>query len=553
MRRSWQALRAFSRRYLPRFTRTSSFRLTVAYAVLLGVSSVVLFGIVYWVATGYVANGIDTSVSTEVAEERADAGTRGLAGLRDVVAAEASKARPGAYYLLEDASGHVLAGNLPPLRPVLGIRELTLPPGVSVRGRGVAAQDGGYVFVAVADADLQELRVAIASAFFRVIAGALVLALTGGVLMSVGVLARVEAISRTSRVIIGGDLRQRIAKRGTDDEFDHLAESLNAMLDRIQSLMEGLRQVTVDIAHDLRTPLSRHRQRMELALLQADSVEKLRAALENSVEEVDAILHIFGALLNLARLESGAESPTFVNLDLADVLRDVTDAYRAVAEERGQSLRLRLPYAPLLAAGSRELLAQLFVNLVENALRHTPKGAVINVTGEAGDGSIVARISDNGPGVPAALRQAVFRPFFRLDVSRTTPGTGLGLSLAAAVATMHKAQIVLSDNQPGLAVEVVFGTQKAKSAAVEARWLRATEIAAYWLIPPSFADPAAKLVRALKARQFSAKRLLELCRTIPGITSLGALARKGLAGWGFWQRRSAWGRHLSGATRRPKR
>lgn len=499
--RSWSRLRALSRRHLPRFVRTSSFRLTVAYALLLGLSSVVLFGVVYWVATGYVASQIDSSVSTEIAEEKADAGARGLAGLKDVVATQARKASPGAYYLLQDASGHVLAGNLPPMRPVMGIHELTLPTGMGVRGRGIDVPEGAYLFVALADRDLRELRHAIEYAFLWVIAGALVLALMGGILMSFGVLARVEAISRASRLIVAGDLRQRIVVRGTDDEFDHLAASLNVMLDRIQSLMEGLRQVTVDIAHDLRTPLSRHRQRMELALLQGQTADDLRGALEESVGEVDAILQTFGALLHIARLESGADPPIFANLDLADLLRDVTEAYTAVAEERGQSLALRLSSDPLPVFGSRELLAQLFANLIENALRHTPNGTIVEVSAAAGSRGIVARVSDNGPGIPVTLRQSVFRPFFRLDVSRATPGTGLGLSLAAAVASMHRATIALADNCPGLVVEISFSCEKEPAAeAVTPPWAHTAEFAARWLVPLSLSDRTATALHALRLR-----------------------------------------------------
>jgi signal transduction histidine kinase len=485
------------RHSLPRFARTSSFRLTVGYALLLGLSSLILFGVVYWVATSYVAGEIDASVATEIAEEQADTGNRGLDGLRDIVAAQAARARPGAYYLLQDRSGRVLAGNLPPMRPILGIRELTLPSGVSVRGRGVAAPDGAFVFVALGDADLQELRDAVAYAFLWVVAGALVLALVSGALMSFGVLARVEAISQASRMIVAGDLEQRIALRGTDDEFDHLAGSLNAMLDRIQTLMEGLRQVTIDIAHDLRTPLSRHRQRMELALMEARSADELRTALEGSVGEVDAILQTFGALLTLARLESGADPPGFTELNLAEVLRNVTEAYGAVAEDQGQSLALRLTGVALPVSGSRELLTQLFANLIENALRHTPEGTAVDVSAETDGRAINVRVSDNGPGIPAALRQNVFRPFFRLDVSRTTPGTGLGLSLANAIAAMHHARISLADTHPGLTVEVSFGLEERfAEEANPPRWLRIAESASRWLLPPVLANSIVRIIRA---------------------------------------------------------
>jgi signal transduction histidine kinase len=454
-------LRASGLLKLPRFVRTSSFRLTLLYAALLGASVLVLFGIVYWLATGHVAGQIDSAVATEIAEEQADAGSRGPEGLRSLIAAQAQHARLGAFYLLQDASGSVLAGNLPPMRPVLGVREWTAPSGTTVRGRGVQAPDGGYLLVGLSDSDLQELRDAVAYTFFWVLAGSLALAFIGGVFMSFSVLGRVEAISRASRRIIAGDLNQRIALRGTNDEFDHLAASLNAMLDRIQHLMEDVRRVSSDIAHDLRTPLSRHRQKLELARTQAETADELRAALDSSVVEVDAILDTFGALLRIAKLESGADPPAFADIDFAELIRGVLDAYIAVAEEQGQVLRCSVTQ-PLLLFGSRELLVQLFANLLENALRHTPRGSTITLSAAIQDDAIVAEVRDNGPGIPPTLREAVFRPFYRLEVSRTTQGTGLGLSLVAAIAAIHGARVLLSDNQPGLCVTVRFGTAAAE-------------------------------------------------------------------------------------------
>ena len=322
---------------VPRFARTSSFRLTLLYAALFSLSATLLFGLVYWIATGYVAGQIDSAISTEIAEERADAGGT-LAGLKAVITAQARDASSGAYYLLQDARGRVLAGNLPAMPPRMGTQEWRLPNGSVARGRGLPAPAGGYLLVGLGASELRELRHAIGYAFLWVVAGTLVLALVGGSVLSFSALGRVEAISRASRRIVAGDLGQRIALRGTNDEFDHLATSLNAMLDRIETLMAGMRQVSGDIAHDLRTPLSRHRQRLELALLQGGSAEELRATLDASLNDVDSILETFAALLRIARLESRADPPPLVPLDLGQVAEEVTQAYRAVAEEQGQRL-----------------------------------------------------------------------------------------------------------------------------------------------------------------------------------------------------------------------
>ncbi len=490
-------LRAAGLLTVPRFARTSSFRLTLLYGALFSLSAALLFGLVYWIATGYVAGQIDSAIATEIAEERADGGGT-LAGLKAVIATQARDASPGAYYLLQDARGHVVAGNLPAMPPRMGTQEWTLHNGSVVRGRGLAAPQGGYLLVGLDASNLRELRHAIGYAFLWVVAGTLVLALIGGSVMSFSVLGRVEAISRASRRIVEGDLGQRVALRGTNDEFDHLATSLNAMLDRIEALMGGMRQVSSDIAHDLRTPLSRHRQRLELALLQGDSVEQLRATLGASLADIDTILETFSALLRIARLESRADPPPLLPLDLGQVAEDVTQAYRAVAEEQGHHLACqRMNPTPL--RGSRDLLTQMFANLVENALRHTPAGTTISVTTARIDDVAVARVCDDGPGIPTAERAAAFRPFYRLEASRTTPGTGLGLALVAAIADLHGARVTLSDNRPGLRAEIRFDAKPQPTAEPDPACLARVVALSHRRLPEPYAMRVEHMLRAIHA------------------------------------------------------
>lgn len=441
----------------PRFVRTSSFRLTLGYSGLFCLSAALLCGLLYWISTSYIAGQIDAAVSTELAEEQADGGVT-IGGLRHVIAAQAVHARPGAYYLLQSSGGQVLAGNLPSMAAQVGIREWRAPDGLPLRGRGVSGPDGSYLLVGLAATNLQELRDAIGYAFLWIVVGTLALALLGGSALSFGVLSRVESISRASRAIIAGNLGQRIALRGTGDEFDHLATSLNAMLDRIETLMHGMRQVSSDIAHDLRTPLSRHRQRLELALLEGRSEQELRLALQASLTDVDVILETFSALLRIARLEAGADPQEFALLDLAALAEDVTDAYRAVADEHQQSLTCSID-GPAPVPGSRILLTQMLANLIENALRHTPQGTEIAVRVDAAARPPTVSIVDRGPGIPEDLHAAVFRPFFRQESSRNTPGTGLGLSLVTAIAKLHNATVTLEDNAPGLRVAIRFGSE----------------------------------------------------------------------------------------------
>lgn len=455
---------------LPQIAYTSSFRLTLLYAGLLGISALVLFGAIYWYSWGSIASQLDTAVTTELAEEQADAGTGGEAALQRVVAAQAAH-DSGAYYLLQDKSGRVLAGNLPAMTPVVGFREWQTGPGRGIRGRGIVLPGGAYLFTGLNDTDLRAMDAAVARIVFWVLGSTIVLALAGGALMSFSALRRVELVSRASRQIVAGDLSQRIPVRGTDDEFDHLAVSLNEMLDRIQSLMEGMRQVSSDIAHDLRTPLSRHRQRLELALMHGGTAAELRSALEESVRDVDGILETFGALLSIARLGARTDAADLAPVDLGALLENLTEAYRAVAEDQEQHLACHVD-GGLPVTGGRELLTQLFVNLIENALRHTPPGASITVSAHREGDAVVAQVYDSGPGIPADSRAHVFRPFFRLEASRTTPGTGLGLSLVAAIAELHSARIALLDNQPGLRVRLTFpGSERSRELHVERyRW-----------------------------------------------------------------------------------
>jgi signal transduction histidine kinase len=244
--------------------------------------------------------------------------------------------------------------------------------------------------------------------------------------------------------------------RGTNDEFDHLSSSLNAMLDRIQDLMLGLQQVSSDIAHDLRTPLTRLRQRLELARRREDTVEGLHIAVDGAIDNVDAILETFGALLRIAQIEAGTRRSGFQPVSLSALLSGLIEAYQPVAEERTQALDAQI--APdLWVFGDRDLLTQMFANLIDNAVVHSAAGADLSVQAvSAARGMIQVMVRDSGPGIPPQYRQAVLQRFYRLDKSRSTPGSGLGLSLVRAVASLHDAALSLEDNDPGLRCVLVF-------------------------------------------------------------------------------------------------
>lgn len=299
------------------------------------------------------------------------------------------------------------------------------------------------------------MKEAVARTFVWGLAATIVISLCSGALVSLSMLARVEALSNVSREIVNGDLDRRIPLRGSNDEFDHLAVSLNTMFDRIQALMDGLRQVSNDIAHDLRTPLTRLRQRIETALRKADDVASLRAAFAATLKDVDTILDTFSALLRIAQLEASERRAKFTDVDLTDVMRTAIELYAPMAEEKKQALVDKVEPG-LTIRGDRELLLQLFANLIENSVRHSPDGAVIQIEATRVGDKTQVLVADNGPGIPADMRERVFQRFYRLELSRTTPGSGLGLSLVRAIASLHDVPIELLPNAPGLTVQVKF-------------------------------------------------------------------------------------------------
>lgn len=441
----------------PRLFRTSSFRLTLLYAALSGLGFLVLFGVVLWSTTSYMDRQIDATVTTELTEVQADAGG-GIGQLRGIVQ-DLSARSPGYYYLLQDAQGTVLAGNLPAQQPLPGVREWpgAEPPGAhgstGVRGHGTLLPGGAYLFVGMNTHQLHEMREMVVRSFLSGLGAVMVLALIGGALMSMALLRRIETVSQTSRDIIGGDLSRRIPVSGSGDEFDHLATSLNTMLDRIQALMENLRQVSTDIAHDLRTPLTRLRQRLELAQRDFGDARAVEAVYGATLRDLDGILETFGALLRIAQIESGARKAGFAEVDLGELLRTVIEIYQTALEDKSQTLHQDIG-SGLPVKGDRELLTQLFANLLENASRHSPAGAELSLSARRQGSTVEVIVADNGPGIPADLRGKVLQRFYRLESSRTTPGNGLGLSLAAAVAELHGSPLELGDNQPGLRVRV---------------------------------------------------------------------------------------------------
>jgi len=281
------------------------------------------------------------------------------------------------------------------------------------------------------------------------------LALAGGLIFSRGAVRRVAIISRTTDAIVAGDMSKRIPVEERDDELTLLARNINRMLDRIEVLMTGLRQVSDDIAHDLRTPLGRLRQKLDRAYRQETSIEGCKAALVEALEETDAILETFAALLRIAQIEAGARKAQFTRIDLSELAGSMADAYEDVAEVEGHLLETRIEPG-IAIEGDRDLLSQALANLVENAIRHTPRGTDVTLALRREGGGAILSVSDRGAGIRTAERANVLKRFYRLEQSRTSPGSGLGLALVKATGELHGAALSLSDNAPGLMVELRF-------------------------------------------------------------------------------------------------
>jgi len=382
---------------------------------------------------------------------------QGLFGLKREMA-EASAGAGALLFGVQTEAGTPIQGPLAGLHTPVGVSTARLPDErepITVRVL-TDDLDGRYRLLVGDRSDrIEALSQKVLWRFALAFAALLALGVAGGFALSRAVQRRMAAISGTAQAIIDGDLGRRVPVRG-DDDLSRLATTLNRMLDRIGALMDNLRQVTSDVAHDLRTPLNRLRQRLERSARQAGDPAH-RAEIEGALNDVDAILATFAALLRISEVEAGARRAAFRRVDLRALARAVAEDFGPAAEDSGHRLEFD-DGPPVWIEGDAELLTQMTVNLVENALRHTPKGCLVRLSAGESGGLPVLTVSDNGPGVPAAERARLFDRFYRLERSRSTPGSGLGLALVQAVARLHRGEASLAGGAPGLKATVVFPT-----------------------------------------------------------------------------------------------
>ncbi|MBF2761127.1 MAG: HAMP domain-containing histidine kinase [Ectothiorhodospiraceae bacterium AqS1] len=426
-----------------------------------------LLAFIYWSTAGYTTRQMEAVIEAEVQGLAEHYRVGGLPALRRLLLRRVrSNPASASIYLLADPQFRLLAGNLDSWPAAaraprdgwieFGLRiedEEPRPKVHRARARLFTLRGGFHLLVGRNWRDLDEMRSAILRAVAWCVAVTLALAVMVAWWMRGRVARRIEAIDRTARRIMQGKLEERIESDGSGDEFDELVAGLNAMLARIEGSMEDVRRVSDNVAHDLRTPLGRLRTRLVQLRTKALD-EDSKALAEAALDEADQMLATFNALLRIARIEAGDRRHAFAPVDLAAIGNDVAELYAPLAESC--SIDFRFSSAPAPVHGDADLLFQSLANLLDNAMKYTPRGGRVCLRITAEEESVDVIVSDSGPGVPIDEREAVLRRFYRVESARSTPGSGLGLCLVAAVVQLHEAELELSDNDPGLRVRIRF-------------------------------------------------------------------------------------------------
>ncbi len=461
---------------LPPLFRTTPFRLTLLFLALFAVGAAAFLAFIYIATAGESVRRADREIGREMAALESVYRRDGAQGLNRALIERSVEEGPFVY-LLQAADGSVVSGTLSesPVEQMSGAEQRIdfemqaisasgAPEMHSARGLQRRMARGEMLFVGVDTSEGERYVARISRALYG--SGALILALglVGGVIVSRNVSGKINALNRTVTAVQAGDLYVRAPVRGAGDEYDELALGLNGMLDRIERLMGGLRHAGDAIAHDLRSPLTRFRARLELGLIEAENGKgDPKATLEQALEDADHLLRTFNAVLAISRLQAVGEPPDPVVFDVGELGGDVCELYEPVCEEKGLDFSTEFERR-LDIRGNREFVAQAMANLVDNAVKYTPEGgAVMLRTRRRSSGEVEFSVTDTGPGVPDEQRARIVERFVRLENSRSQPGTGLGLSLVAAVAQAHKARLEIDEGPgevggfgPGLRTALVF-------------------------------------------------------------------------------------------------
>ena len=453
---------------LPTFLKTTTFKLALIYSAMFAAFSAALLVYLYYSTVYYIRAESERRLDLEFEQLGNAYFTGGMERLSQSVLERMTRTGSTYFYYLEDSSGRKIAGHfgrMPTTPPTADVQTVYFefrqqePDGTEIlrpaAGRIVRLRDNGGALLVAFDTEQQTAIVGrIQRAIFIAAPIGLVLSLLGGILISRGAARRADELARTAEAVMGGELGRRAPVRGSGDEFDRLASRLNAMPDQIEKLVDSTRHTGNAIAHDLRSPLSRLRNRLEIALSEPMSRESAEATLEETVEEVDRVLGTFNAILRLARLEAGAEGER-VRMDVSELGEELAELFDPACEEAGLSFKSQIS-RNLTILADRDLVGQALSNLLDNAVKYTPEGGAITFSITRGpNGTADMTVVDSGPGVPEDARERVVQRFQRMDSARTHPGSGLGLALVDSVADMHGGALILSDaggppDMPGL-------------------------------------------------------------------------------------------------------
>ncbi|SDT38205.1 Signal transduction histidine kinase [Bradyrhizobium canariense] len=446
---------------------SSTFKLALIAIGTFGVIVSIIFSYVYLSTSSYVRSRSDRAIMAEYLSLQGAYERNGRDGLIALIQRRmADKSFADNVYVLVDPSMVVLSGNLkawpPTAMAARGWTEFRAPePSSNATNRPLLRAmletfpSGDRLLVGRDISDLDSFTDQIKTAVISGVALIFVLAGAASILVTRRTVGRIESINATSRAIMLSGLDKRIPLRGTNDEWDRVAENLNLMLDRIETLMGEVKQASDNIAHDLRTPLTRMRGRLEKAYHSRRVTEDDQALIDDTIADLDAVLRIFSSITRIAQIETQARRSAFRTVNLVEIASEVAELYDAAAEQDGTRLMV-VGDREVLVTGDRDLIFDAIANLVDNAIKHGRAGGQVIIANESIDGRSVISIADDGPGVPADERAHVFRRFYRLEHSRYKPGNGLGLSLVAAVARLHGAQIEMLDNSPGLKLKLWF-------------------------------------------------------------------------------------------------
>ena len=456
--------------------RSAAFRLLAAYFVVFATATVIFFTVIFLRVGSELKQHLKQRVKATHAQMLVVAKSEGLDALINIVEQQSTaRGEVQTIALLTNAQGEVIAGDLQPIPYFSGweflewtrIKFIRNKPRLDPEDRFYALWRpvlGQQLLIGHSDEDIVEARKIMLRSISWGLGFNLLITIAGGLWLSRKAQTRIRAINTTLEAIAQGKMDHRIPLTGIGDDLDQVSIRINQTIDQLGALMSSMRQVSTDIAHDLKTPIGHLKQRLETARRTAKTVKDYERVLDDASGKIDTIVETFEALLRVAQIEAGARKARFTEVDLNDVMANVAEAYEQVGEDQGFKFTTNLAVAkPSTIHGDRELLIQLFANLLENAFNHCPPGTEVNIRLLSNSHGPSVHITDTGPGIPVEERENVFRRLYRLEKSRTLPGNGLGLSLVSAIAELHNIKVELSDNEPGLCVSIQFPEAKSNT------------------------------------------------------------------------------------------